>query len=88
MAAQKEFPMIGDIRGKGLMIGEELVNPDGSPADEIIKAIIKEMGSKGIVLTKCGASAIRIAPPLIISKEQAAEGVDIILSVIGNHQWE
>jgi 4-aminobutyrate aminotransferase len=88
MAAQKEFPMIGDIRGKGLMIGVELVNPDGSPADEIIKAIIKEMGSKGIVLTKCGASAIRIAPPLIISKEQAAEGVDIILSVIGNHQWE
>ncbi len=88
MAAQKDFPMIGDVRGKGLMVGVELVNPDGSPADEIIKAIIKEMGSKGIVLTKCGASAIRIAPPLIISKEQATEGVDIILSVIRNHQWE
>jgi 4-aminobutyrate aminotransferase len=79
---------IGDVRGKGLMVGVELVNSDGTPAVEIIKAIIKEMGSKGIVLTKCGASAIRIAPPLIISKKQAAEGVEIILSVIADHQWE
>jgi 4-aminobutyrate aminotransferase len=86
--AQKDFAMIGDVRGKGLMVGVELVNADGSPAVEIIKSIIKEMGSKGIVLTKCGASAIRIAPPLIISKEQAADGVEIILSVIGDHQWE
>ena len=70
------------------MVGIELVNPDGSPADKVIKAIIREMGSKGIVLTKCGSSAIRIAPPLIISKEQAAEGVDIILKVISDHQWE
>ena len=86
--AQKELAIIGDVRGKGLMVGVELVNADGTPAVEIIKAIIKEMGSKGIVLTKCGASAMRIAPPLIISKKQAAEGVDIILSVIGDHQWE
>ena len=69
------------------MVGVELVNSDGSPASEIIKSIIKEMGSKGIVLTKCGASAIRIAPPLIISNKQAAEGVDTILSVIADHQW-
>jgi 4-aminobutyrate aminotransferase len=86
--AQKEMATIGDVRGKGLMVGVELVNSDGTPAVEIIKAIIKEMGSKGIVLTKCGASAIRIAPPLIISKKQAAEGVEIILSVIADHQWE
>jgi 4-aminobutyrate aminotransferase len=85
--AQKDFPMIGDVRGKGMMVGVELVNVDGSPAIAIIKAIIKEMGGKGIVLTKCGASAIRIAPPLIISMKQAAEGVDIILSVIADHQW-
>jgi len=86
-AAQNELGIIGDVRGKGLMVGVELVNSDGSPASEIIKSIIKEMGSKGIVLTKCGASTIRIAPPLIISKKQAAEGVDTILSVIADHQW-
>jgi 4-aminobutyrate aminotransferase len=85
--AQNDLPIIGDVRGKGLMVGVELINADGSPAAEIIKAVIKEMGSKGIVLTKCGASALRFAPPLIISKEQAGEGVDVILSVLRKHQW-
>ena len=86
--AQEELTIIGDVRGKGLMVAVELVNSDGSPAVEIIKAVIKDMGSKGIVLTKCGASALRFAPPLIISKEQAGAGVDIILSVLGSHQWK
>ena len=85
--AQKDLPIIGDVRGKGLMVGVELVNADGSPAVEIIKAVIKEMGGNGIVLTKCGASALRFAPPLIITTEQAGEGVDIILSVLRKHQW-
>lgn len=85
--ARSDLPIIGDVRGKGLMVGVELINADGSPAALIIKEVIKEMGSKGIVLTKCGASALRFAPPLIISREQAGEGVDIILSVLRKHQW-
>ena len=85
--AQSDLPIIGDVRGKGLMVGVELINADGSPAVEIIKEVIKEMGCKGIVLTKCGASALRFAPPLIISKKQAGEGVDIVLSVLGKQQW-
>jgi len=85
--AQKELPIIGDIRGKGLMEAVELINADGTPASEIIKEIIKEIGSKGIVLTKCGASALRFAPPLIITHEQVAGGVDIILELLREHQW-
>jgi 4-aminobutyrate aminotransferase len=85
--AQKELPIIGDVRGKGLMVGVELVNADGSPAGEIIKAIIKDIGARGIALTKCGASALRFAPPLIITREQAAEGVSIIIEMLREHQW-
>jgi 4-aminobutyrate aminotransferase len=85
--AQKKLPIIGDIRGKGLMVAVELINKDGSPASESIKSIIKEMGGKGIVLTKCGASALRFAPPLIITREQAGEGVDIIIEMLRKHQW-
>ncbi len=85
--AQKELPIIGDVRGKGLMVAVELVNADGSPAGEIIKALIKEMGAAGIVLTKCGPSSIRFAPPLIITKEQTGEGVDTVLEVLRKHQW-
>jgi len=86
-AAQKELPIIGDVRGKGLMVGVELVNADGSPASEIIKAVIKEIGASGMALTKCGASVLRIAPPLIITQEQAGEGVDVILNVLRHNQW-
>jgi 4-aminobutyrate aminotransferase len=69
------------------MVGVELVNADGSPAAEIIKAVMKETRARGIVLTKCGASTLRFAPPLIITQNQAGEGVDTILEVLGRHQW-
>jgi 4-aminobutyrate aminotransferase len=84
-AAQKELPIIGDVRGRGLMVGVELINADGSPAGEIVKAVIADCSNPtesrtgGIVLTKCGASTLRFAPPLIITQEQAGKGVDVIL---------
>jgi 4-aminobutyrate aminotransferase len=84
---QEELPLIGDVRGKGLMVAVELINADGSPAGEIVKAIIKEMGATGIASTKCGASSLRFAPPLIITQEQAGEGGDIIIQVLRRHQW-
>ena len=86
-SAQSELPIIGDVRGKGLMVGAELVTENGSPAVEIIKAVIKEMGEYGIVLTKCGASAIRFAPPLIIKEDQVEKGLNAILNVLKRHQW-
>jgi 4-aminobutyrate aminotransferase len=85
---QSELPIIGDVRGKGLMVAAELVNADGSPATEIIKDIIKEMGDHGIVLTKCGASAIRFAPPLIIQQDQVERGISIIIDVLKKYQWQ
>jgi len=85
--AQKELPIIGDVRGIGLMVAVELINADGSPAGEIIKAVIKEIGASGIALTKCGASSLRFAPPLINTQEQAGEGVDIIIEILRRHQW-
>ena len=91
--AREELPIIGDVRGKGLMVAVELINADGSPASEISKAVIadcsnpKEMGGDGIVLTKCGASSLRFAPPLIITREQAGEGVELVIEILHRHQW-
>jgi len=82
--AQKALPIIGYVRGKGLMVAVELANPDGSPAREDIKGLIKEMSARGLLLTKCGASSMRIAPPLIITEDQADFGVDVILEVLGH----
>jgi 4-aminobutyrate aminotransferase len=85
--SQTELPIIGDVRGKGLMVAVELINSDGNPAREAIKRLIKEMSVRGLALTKCGASSVRIAPPLIITEEQADFGVDVILEVLGQNQW-
>lgn len=85
--AQAELPIIGNVRGKGLMVAVELVNPDGSAGREAIKGLIKDMSARGLALTKCGASSVRIAPPLIITEDQADWGVNVILEVLRRNQW-
>ena len=81
--AQAELPMIGQVRGKGLMVAVDLVNGERHPitADQV-KKIIKKLGADGVVMTKCGQSALRLAPALIITQEQADEAVDIMLNVL------
>ena len=82
-AAQKDMPIIGDVRGKGLMVGVELVNRQGESLKvDQVKHIIKELGTKGVVMTKCGQSALRIAPALSITRAVADEALDIILQVL------
>jgi 4-aminobutyrate aminotransferase len=80
--AKKEIPAIGDVRGLGLMIGVELINKDGSPATDLIKAFMEEAPKRGLVITKAGKSVIRICPALNITKEQLDEGLDIIIKTL------
>jgi 4-aminobutyrate aminotransferase len=82
-AAQKELPIIGDVRGKGLMVGVELVDQNGESLKvEQVKHIIKELGAQGVVMTKCGQSALRIAPALSMPQTVADEALEIILQVL------
>ena len=78
--AQDRMPIIGDIRGKGLMIGFELVKDTKTrePATEERNELIQEAFRNGVLLLGSGPSSIRLAPPLIITKEQADTGLDII----------
>jgi len=87
--AQKNLPMIGDVRGKGLMVGVELVDKQGQPlTTDQVKQIIKKLGAAGVVMTKCGQSALRIAPALSITQEIVDEAVDIILNVLKDFEEE
>jgi 4-aminobutyrate aminotransferase len=87
--AQKNLPMIGDVRGKGLMVGVELVDKQDQPlTTDQVKQIIKKLGAAGVVMTKCGQSALRIAPALSITQEIADEAVDIILNVLRDFEEE
>lgn len=84
--AQTSIPMIGDVRGLGLMLGVELVEPKTwRPASARIGEIVKAISRSGVVITKCGESTLRIAPPLILTRDQADEGVEIILGIL--REW-
>lgn len=72
--------IIGDVRGKGLMIGIEIVKSKKTKAfgTEERKTILKKAAQKGLLLLPAGKSTIRIAPPLIITEKQAMEGINIL----------
>jgi 4-aminobutyrate aminotransferase len=81
--ACSSMPLIGDVRGLGLMLGVELVEPDtGRPAAAHIGEIVRAISRAGVVITKCGEATLRVAPPLILTQEQADEGVEIILNIL------
>ncbi|WP_291428727.1 acetyl ornithine aminotransferase family protein [Deinococcus sp.] len=75
---QAEFPFIGDVRGQGLFIGLEFVQPGGSPDGKLRDAASMAMFGRGLLNLDCGEAVIRISPPLILTREEAATGLDIM----------
>jgi 4-aminobutyrate aminotransferase len=73
----EELEMIGEVRGKGLMIGVELVRPDGAPAPEKAAAVLEAAREEGLLIGKGGlyGNALRLAPPMSITEEEADEGM-------------
>ncbi|MCA2002926.1 MAG: acetyl ornithine aminotransferase family protein [Chloroflexi bacterium] len=72
-------PSVGDVRGKGLMIGVEFVKDRETkePAVELTENIVNKGFERGLLMLSCGKSVIRIAPPLCITKSEMDEGLKI-----------
>lgn len=77
---QMEKVIIGDVRGKGLMIAMELVKDriNKKPAEVDRNRILKKAFEKGLVLLGAGKSVVRLLPPFILTKEEIDAGLDII----------
>jgi len=76
---QRRHPIIGDIRGMGLMIGIELVKDEKkTPAREERDKLIQSAFSRGLLLMAAGASSLRLIPPMIINREQLDTGLTIM----------
>jgi 4-aminobutyrate aminotransferase len=73
-------PVIGNVRGMGLMIGVEVVKDRESKErfPELRDAIEVECFKRGLLVLGCGANTIRICPPLVIDKEQAETALKIL----------
>ncbi|MCD6485112.1 MAG: acetyl ornithine aminotransferase family protein [Candidatus Odinarchaeota archaeon] len=74
----EKYPVIGDIRGLGLMIGIELVKDEKkTPAKEIRNKLIQRAFKNGLLLLGAGPNNVRLAPPLVITEQQIDMGMEI-----------
>ncbi|MBK9926373.1 MAG: aminotransferase class III-fold pyridoxal phosphate-dependent enzyme [Anaerolineales bacterium] len=84
---QEEYPQIGDVRGKGLMIGTEFVGEGGrtDKAKQMVKGIIHSAEEKGLLLLSCGTydNTLRWIPPLNVTSEQINDGLKIFGEALG-----
>jgi 4-aminobutyrate aminotransferase len=79
-ALESRYECIGDVRGKGLMIGFELVENRATktPAAKLCDSIITRAFHNGLLLLSCGQSTIRFMPPLMISRADVDEAIGIL----------
>lgn len=83
-ALKEKYDCIGDVRGKGLMLGVEFVTdkmslkPDAALRDRIEMACFE----RGLIILGCGTSTIRWSPPLILTKENADVALEIFEEAI------
>jgi 4-aminobutyrate aminotransferase len=77
-ALKEKYPLIGDVRGMGLMVGIELIaDARKTPAKEKRDRLIEEAFTRGLLLLGAGESSVRLAPPLVITREQIDMGLSI-----------
>jgi 4-aminobutyrate aminotransferase len=90
MARMAEWPkkhrIVGDVRGRGLMIGVEIVKDQAtreygaSERDQVVELAFE----RGVLLLGCGPSTVRIAPPLIVTKDEADIAMDVLEEAIAS----
>jgi 4-aminobutyrate aminotransferase len=74
------YPVIGEVRGLGLMIGMELVTDKASraPARKLCDALITRAYHNGLILLACGQSTVRFMPPLMIDEADVDEALELL----------
>jgi 4-aminobutyrate aminotransferase len=79
-ALAKKQSLIGDVRGRGLMIGVEFVTDrtTKAPAKAFATKVVQRAFQNGLLLLECGASGIRLIPPLMIDEKLADEGMGLL----------
>ena len=80
---QKDFPAIGDVRGKGLMVATEF-SKHGEPDTDTSKAVVNAAFERGLMLLTCGTydNIIRWIPPLIVSESEMHGALRIFASAL------
>jgi len=86
----KKHKIVGDVRGRGLMIGIEIVKdqqtrePAGAWRDRIVELAFE----RGLLILGCGESSIRLAPPLIVNEQQAEVALEMFEACVEQVEQE
>jgi 4-aminobutyrate aminotransferase len=77
---KQTHPSVGDVRGRGLMIGVELVKDKATrePAVAVRNRVEMLAFERGLMILGCGETTVRLCPPLIVSEEEATVALDIL----------
>jgi len=80
---KEQSEIVGDVRGKGLMIGMEIVENKESkkPAPKFASEIMMRSWKRGVAVITCGVSTVRFAPPLNITRELVDAALEIVEDV-------
>ncbi|MGH3357102.1 MAG: aspartate aminotransferase family protein [Nocardioidaceae bacterium] len=88
---QSKYDVVGDVRGKGLMIGVELVEPGTTdPSTRAAAAVMEKTRAAGLLVGKGGlyGNVIRLAPPMTLTDDETAEGLQILDDAIATTHQE
>ena len=80
-----ELSIVGDVRGKGLMVGVELVGPDGREPNTVAAgAVLETCRELGLLIGKGGlyGNCLRVAPPMSLTDAECAEGTAILVEAL------
>jgi 4-aminobutyrate aminotransferase len=83
--AAPRLPIVGDVRGKGLMFALELIDPaTGAPSPALAGRMMEETKKRGLLGGKGGlyGNVMRMAPPLTLTEAEAKEGLDILIDAL------
>jgi 4-aminobutyrate aminotransferase len=75
-----KHPIVGEVRGRGLMIGIEIVKDQETRevAPALRDRIVKLAFERGLAILGCGETSLRLAPPLILNQQEAAIALEIL----------
>ncbi|MDR3201128.1 MAG: aminotransferase class III-fold pyridoxal phosphate-dependent enzyme, partial [Spirochaetales bacterium] len=71
----------GEVRGKGLLRGLEIITPEDKLAD-VMKSILTKAREKGLLVLRSGKNVVRLAPPLVITSKEIQAGCAILAAAI------
>jgi 4-aminobutyrate aminotransferase len=76
----KKHKIVGDVRGRGLMVGVDIVKDQktrehgAAERDRVVEMAFE----RGVLFLGCGPSTVRIAPPLVVTKDEADVAMDVL----------